>query len=342
MRHNLSRQIYLLKKILSDDWTLAELKEFFDFLKSLSLRYLRKCEKSNLKIANAYETLEDIADDFMIELFAHSERFHVWHRYVEQQGFPTEENANRFFWAIVKNKTRQGLSRVFYERAPIAFNVVRSLKLGYNGCVINKPNGRFLVHRKDTAKLIMPEHDFEKIYALYSQCASGSGGFINVIAERILESIEEQPVYARVINVALLAKAHEQNIVQSFTGQVSPEYRHNGKTISVRHDEKENDDDDMAIREFISRETDKYCNDYVNNRPYKQFDYWQYAPAVKDYFAAMIDGREDSIYEIVAQHFPELSSIQYQRNCGHHRTCVEYTIKVIRRKLRIFLYESSV
>ena len=329
------RHIYLLKKILQDDWNYSELREFFDYIKAISVVYLKACQKNNLRVDGPFETIEDIADDFMIDLFARDKNgFRHWQRYVEQNGFPNIETVSEFFYSIIKKKSRQGLDRLFYERDRQGWNNARMLtrfKDSYSYKVKRNGGSKFLVHRDDAEKQIMPESDFAKIYELYLRCADAPT--MSAIAEKMLESIEENEIYARVISVGMLNKAIKLERKWALKYANTLEYKRNGYVVSSQGVyDKEND---VALKRYIRKIVDEYCQDYRNNRPWGMHDYWKLAPVVIDYFNNFLDGRYESMYDTWCRHYPEMDIGEFHRT---HKQQIDYLFKIVKVSVRKFLF----
>lgn len=324
------RHLYLLRKILQDDWSYLELREFFEFVKSIAIIYLRTCEKNNLRISGPFETLDDIADDFMIDLFSRNKNgFKIWQRYIEQNGFPDLDTAKNFFYAIIKKRCRYGLDRLFYERDRQGWNNHKTFMRVADSCnftVKRYGSNKFIIHKNDIKKSITPESDFAKIYDLYLRCANAPN--LNSIAEKMLESIEESPVYARVIRLGVLNKAikFERTNAAANSSGVSI-YKRNGRPCEqyIEHDENDND---FHIRKDIYKTIDNYCQPY---RP----QYYKLAPAMKEYFDSILDGTDKSMYECYCNHFAKISNKEFRRTAERK---LNYLNKIVKRRLqRYFL-----
>lgn len=323
------RHIFLLKKIISDTWNYAELREFFEFLKSVSVSYLRAREAGNTYISTSHETLHDIADDFMIDLFARDKTgFYVWQRYVEQNGFPNLETAKEFFRGIVIRKSRQGLDRLFWERDRHGWNNDRALtriKDAYSYKVERNRKGKFLVHQNDAGKEMMQEEDFAKVYELYLRCANAPN--ISAIAEKMLESIEESPIYARVLSVSLLNKAIKHERRWAFKYRESNEYKRNGFVITVPDEKPEID---LELQKIAHKAIDNFCE-----VPRGEYEYWKMASVAKDYFDDCAAGQAVSMYDVLLRYYP---GIVYQEFFKIHRGKIEYLMKIVRKSIRRYLF----
>lgn len=326
----------MLRKILQDDWTYSELREFFEFLKSISVIYLKACGNSGLRIANQFETIDDIADDIMVDLFARDKNgFKSWHVYIEQNGFPDLETAKEFFYKIVAKKTRQGLDRIFYERDRQGWNNARVLTKfadSYSYKVKRNGGGKFLVHKDDTEKQVMAEHDFARVYELYLRCADAPS--MSAIAEKMLESIEESPLYARVLSVGMLNKAIKLERKYALKYRDTIEYRRNGRVVELAIEDREND---VVLKRFVHKVIDDYCQDYRNNTPWGMYDYWKLAPVVKDYFGNFLDGRYESMYDTYCRYY-KIDNGEFHRTVKQQ---IDYLFKIVKKKVCGFLFEKN-
>ncbi len=353
--NNTNTLVNLISDICNGSYCQAQLVQFINLTKKISLGYLKYQEVIGKRISGerseSYSELDDVALDCIAELFSGDGNgcFPQLQKYYEpflSEANMTDADILAQTRRLVVRKTKQELSRIFRERDPEGAKIVRNIKVAI----------------RSSEKLDM-FRDLGKEFVFYKQGIDirnegpANPDVISEYLRRESSPMPEDVLHARFVDVyspndsisgaikKLLKTVHELDDYQNFLAMdVIVKLIRNIKFSVFREKLAAEDKVPTPLDQLESQEIESYVNvvmDQVNSKIDKLYigsgklsqDRARiYSMALRDVLFDLLQKKDSSsYYRNLKYYLPDLTQSDYRKN---ERTIFEYLAKVAKKNFR--------